>query len=108
MCGLLSGGAWGDGVKGMYDDPAKPLDCAHLFIAIDVAHFGDIEAFKRDASAAVTRVQESKRAPGVERITVPGERKWEQRRASAERVRLAPAVNEALTRLEKELGLSAE
>lgn len=104
LCGLLSGGAWGDGVNGMHTDPAIPLDCSQLFIAIDITHFSDLHRFQDMASAAVDRIHVSKRGSGVERITVPGERKWEARRANGNSVPLSPAVLDALTTLEAELG----
>jgi LDH2 family malate/lactate/ureidoglycolate dehydrogenase len=106
MCGLLSSGAWGDRVNGMYTDPAIPLDCAFLFIAIDVGHFRDLDGFKGEASAAADRVRASKRAPGVDRITVPGERKWLARQAAGDKVRLPAEVDDALTKLETELGIA--
>jgi LDH2 family malate/lactate/ureidoglycolate dehydrogenase len=106
MCGLLSGGAWGDGVKPLYGNPAEPYDCAHLFIAVDVAHFRPLTGFAADAAAAVDRVRSSARMPGVDRISAPGERKWEQRRRNADSVRLPKSVLDTLDRLAADLGVS--
>ena len=108
MCGLLSSGSWGGAIKGMHADPKVPLDCAYLFIAIDIPHFRNPDGFRREASTAADRIRASKRAPGIARITVPGERKWEARLKNAEFVSLAPAVHDALCKLEAELEISAQ
>ena len=107
MCGLLSGGATGAAVQSLYGNAGVPYDCSHLFIAIDVAHFGDPVSVRKRAAEAAERVRNSKRAPGVERVYAPGEPEWRKRQAAAGTVSLAPAVAEMLVRLAKELGVSA-
>src|SRR5262249_57603081 len=57
MCGLLAQGATGAQVRPLYGDFAVPYDCSHLFIAIDVAHFGDPAAFRAAATAAPARIR---------------------------------------------------
>ena len=47
MCGLLSQGATGSQVRPLYGDFSVPYDCSHLFIAIDVAHFCDLDWFRQ-------------------------------------------------------------
>ena len=47
LCGLLSQGASGAQVRPLYGDFSVPYDCSHLFIAIDVAHFCDLDWFRR-------------------------------------------------------------
>ncbi|NVO16213.1 MAG: Ldh family oxidoreductase [Rhodoplanes sp.] len=103
MCGLLSGGAWGEAVKPLYGDAAEPYDCAHLFIAIDVGHFGDPETFRRDAALAGERVRGSARAPGVDQVFTPGEIEWRRRQASGGRVRLPASVAATLDRLSDQM-----
>jgi LDH2 family malate/lactate/ureidoglycolate dehydrogenase len=102
---LLSAGAWGDGIKPLYGDPAEPYDCAHLFIAMNIAHFRPLTDFAAEATMAVGRVRSSARMPGVERISVPGERKWEQRQRNGDSVRLPTSVLDTLGRLAAELGV---
>src|SRR6185437_11461700 len=41
LCGVLSGGATGSAVQPLYGNASTPYDSSHLFIAIDIAHFGD-------------------------------------------------------------------
>jgi LDH2 family malate/lactate/ureidoglycolate dehydrogenase len=105
MCGLLSQGAVGAQVRPLYGDFGVPYDCSHLFIAVDVAHFCDLDAFRRQAAAAAERVRSGKRAPGVEQLFTPGEPEWRRRRRANGRVRLEPAVAAMLKRLADELGV---
>jgi len=108
MCGLLSGGAFGGGVKPLYDDPAIPYDCSHLFIAIDVGHFCEPGWFRAQAAAAAKRVREGARAPGVSEIFLPGEPEWRKRQAAQGRVQLDAAVATGLVKLAASLNVSAE
>ena len=52
LCGLLSQGASGAQVRPLYGDFSVPYDCSHLFIAIDVAHFCDLDWFRAQAANA--------------------------------------------------------
>ncbi|WP_159502014.1 Ldh family oxidoreductase [Microbacterium sp. 18062] len=70
LTGVLSGGAFGSQVKGLYGDTSVPYDCAHVFIAIDPSHIDGFEERVADLAAAVTG---SRRRPGVERLYLPGE-----------------------------------
>ena len=107
LCGLLSGGASGAGVQPLYGDPAVPYDCSHLFIAIDVAHFGDPAAIRATAAAAAERVRSGKRAPGVAQVYAPGEPEWRRHQGAEDQVHLAPAVTDMLIRMTRELRVSA-
>jgi LDH2 family malate/lactate/ureidoglycolate dehydrogenase len=77
LTGVLSGGAFGDRVQGMYADVTVPNDCAHFFLALDVAAFGDVGAFDEGISSLVAQVTEGPTAPGVERLWLPGQREEE-------------------------------
>ncbi|MNN25412.1 Ureidoglycolate dehydrogenase (NAD(+)) [compost metagenome] len=80
LCGGLSGGGTGAAVQPLYGDSARPYNCAHFFLAIDVAHFGGAGAFARTVSQAAAGVRNSHRAPGTGRIYSPGEIGWANRR----------------------------
>jgi LDH2 family malate/lactate/ureidoglycolate dehydrogenase len=107
MCGLLSGGASGSAVQPLYGEAAIPYDSSHLFIAIDIAHFGDPAVIRAAAAAAADRIRHGKRAPGVSQLLAPGEPEWRKQEAAAGQVRLSPAVAEMLTRMARELRVSA-
>jgi LDH2 family malate/lactate/ureidoglycolate dehydrogenase len=107
MCGLLAQGASGGAVRPLYGDFSVPYDCSHLFIAIDVAHFCEIETFCTAAAAAAKRIRSGARAPGVEQLFTPGELEWRKRQRANGQVRLDAPVIAMLQRYAKELGVSA-
>jgi LDH2 family malate/lactate/ureidoglycolate dehydrogenase len=108
LCGLLSQGATGAEVRPLYGDLSVPYDCSHLFIAIDVAHFGDPAWFRRHAAAAAERIRAGRRAPGVAQVMTPGEPEWRRRQRAAGRVTLDPAVVAMLRRYAGDLGVDAD
>jgi LDH2 family malate/lactate/ureidoglycolate dehydrogenase len=105
MCGLLSGGASGKDVRPLYGDPAVPYDSSHLFIAIDLAHFGDAAAMRAKAAAAAARIREGKTAPGVKQLFAPGELEWRKRQAAGGQVTLTAPVAGMLVQMAKDLGV---
>lgn len=74
LTGVLSGGGYGRHVKGLYADTAVPNNCAHFFLALDVAAFGDPAEFGQRLADLAGQVVSSDRAPGVDRVYLPGER----------------------------------
>jgi len=107
LCGMLSGGASGSAVQPLYGDASIPYNSSHLFIAIDLAYFGDRAKIRAVATAAAERLRAGARAPGVARLFTPGEPEWVKREEAAGQVMLSPAVADTLLRLAKELRVSA-
>ena len=105
MCGLLSQGATGSQVRPLYGDFNVPYDCSHLFIAICVSHFCDIDWFRQQAAAAAERIRTGQRALGVEQLFTPGEPEWRNRERSGGQVRLESSVMAMLTRIANEVGI---
>lgn len=105
LCGLLSGGAWGDRVQPLYGDPAVPYDCSHLFLALDIGHARPPEEFAEEATAAAERVRRSRPAPGTERLYAPGDPERERRTAAGGVVRLDASVVGALRRCAESVGV---
>jgi LDH2 family malate/lactate/ureidoglycolate dehydrogenase len=95
-------------VQPLYGNASTPYDSSHLFIAIDIAHFGDRVAMRAAASAAAERIRAGARAPGVARLFTPGEPEWAKRESAAGQVVLPGAVAETLLRLAKEMRVPAE
>jgi len=106
MCGLLSGGAGGDAVQPLYGDSVIPYDSSQLFIAIDVAHFGDPAIFRARAAAQGERIRTGKRAPNVAQLFTPGEPEWRRREVAAGQVTLTPVVIDMLLQMASELRVS--
>jgi len=80
LTGVLSGGAFGAGVRGLYADVSVPNDCAHCFLAIDPAPFGD--GFADRLSELAAQVSGSPTAPGVDRVLLPGQLEAERHAAA--------------------------
>jgi LDH2 family malate/lactate/ureidoglycolate dehydrogenase len=97
LTGVLAGGGFGQRVNGLYADVAVPNNAAHLFIALDVAAFASPDAFAEGVATLAAEVTGSTRAPGVERVYLPGEQAAERRAAAArDGVALDPGTVEAL------------
>lgn len=108
LCGALSGGGWGDNIEPLFGDFAKPYNCAHLFIAIDTRHFGQLEAFRSTVAAAAERVRKSAKAPGVTATFAPGEPEWRRREQNAGQISLQPAIAQALLAQARDLQIPRE
>jgi LDH2 family malate/lactate/ureidoglycolate dehydrogenase len=84
MIDFLSGALVGADM-GMAHVNKKGAKKGHLFIAIDPNILGDARTFKAAVGARIDEIKQSKKAPGVKEIRVPGERsheRLEQQRAS--------------------------
>lgn len=109
LTGVLSGGAFGAGVRGLYADVTAPNDCAHLFLALDLEAFGDRAGFEARAAELARQTTESRRAPGVDRLLLPGQ--LEAERYAAHRrdgIPVEPSVLDALARTAGELGVALD
>jgi len=97
LTGVLSGGASGSGVQGLYADLGVPNDCAHAFIAIDPTRFGDREGFLDRMDAFTQTIVTSRRRAGVDAIKLPGQVEDEAvDRAAADGILLDTAVIDQL------------
>ena len=105
LCGGLSSGAVGADVQPLYGDPAIPYRCAHFFLAINVPHLRDLDAFRDVVSAAAERVRSSQPAPGVDRVMSPGEPEWRKRQECGGKCALHRKVYDALRTCAQDLGV---
>jgi len=106
LIGLLAGPLLGAKV-------GKPLsqsvhdghyDKGDLFIAIDPSAFGDPKMFREMVEAHVVEVKNTRRAPGVEEIRVPGERSFrEKERRLREGISVGDGVWKQVSELAEEL-----
>lgn len=86
---LLSGAAYGTELGNMVDGPRAGQD-GHLFVAVNVAAFTELDVFRLRVDDVVREIRTSRRAPGVERIYSPGEIELEtERRYRVEGIPLA-------------------
>ncbi len=83
LSSMLSGAAYGTELGNMQDGPAAGRD-GHFVMALNVASFVDVNEFKARVDRAIRQVHESRRAPGVDRLWVPGEKEFETRQRNSE------------------------
>ncbi|MBV8371113.1 MAG: Ldh family oxidoreductase [Candidatus Eremiobacteraeota bacterium] len=72
LCGVLSGGAFGNGLP-RPGDPPLPGKISHFFAAFKIDGFRDPEQFKADMDKELRAFKDSAKAPGHDRIYVAGE-----------------------------------
>jgi len=72
LSGVLTGSAFGAEVGGPYQSERRS-GCGHLFIALDVASFGDPDGFARRMEQLVAEVRSVPIARGFDEVLYPGE-----------------------------------
>ena len=76
LSSMLSGAAFGSEVTHLYEDFERPQNIGHLFGALPIASFEDIGSYRRRMDKAIGELRGARKAPGVERIHMPGEREY--------------------------------
>jgi LDH2 family malate/lactate/ureidoglycolate dehydrogenase len=74
LSSMLSGAAFGSQVTHLYDDLEHPQNVGHLFGVLPVTLFEDLAVYRQRMDKAINEIRGARRAPGIERIYVPGER----------------------------------
>jgi LDH2 family malate/lactate/ureidoglycolate dehydrogenase len=105
ICGGLSDGAVGAGVRPLYGDTAEPYRCAHFFLAIHAGHFLCGDRFAMRVRDEALRVSRSKRGGGVTRVYAPGELVAAAREQSGGMCRLDAQTVAGLVAAAADLGL---
>src|SRR6187455_666613 len=110
MLGLIGGplnrAAFGRDVVDFNADDSSETNTGHFIVALDIARFLPLDAYKAEVDRHIRELKESKRLPGVEEIRMPGDRR---RQCREERLRegvplTAPLVAQ-LDKLAAELGV---
>jgi LDH2 family malate/lactate/ureidoglycolate dehydrogenase len=73
LSALLPDAAFGRDVRPMRTDFRRAQNVGHWFQAVDIGLFTSADDFRRRIDRAVDLMHSSRRAPGVDRILVPGE-----------------------------------
>ncbi|MEA4846329.1 MAG: Ldh family oxidoreductase [Clostridiaceae bacterium] len=77
MSAVLNGGSiLSTEIKDFYSDVSEQQNIGHLFGAIDISRFIGIDAFKEKMDEMINEIKNSKRAPGVDEIFLPGEHSY--------------------------------
>jgi LDH2 family malate/lactate/ureidoglycolate dehydrogenase len=79
LAGTLNGAAMGKNVIDFNHDYGSATNTGQAIVAIDVAAFGDLQAFKDRIDVLVDDLRQSRRMPHVERIWLPGEQSHAKR-----------------------------
>jgi LDH2 family malate/lactate/ureidoglycolate dehydrogenase len=107
LCGVITGGAFQDHLKGMYKYPQDPSATAHLMIALDPSAWLGRDQLKARMAEFVSTLKATPVNPGAAEILLPGELEYRtesKRRAGG--IPLPAAVYEDLTRLGNEIDRS--
>jgi LDH2 family malate/lactate/ureidoglycolate dehydrogenase len=108
LTGVLADSHYGPRVKGI-DQDAEPAGVAHSFMAIDLAAFTDVSAFKARMDAYIDEIKSSTKARGAEVIYLPGEPEWLRARERIEKgIPLHAKVAEELRAVGKDLGVPVD
>jgi LDH2 family malate/lactate/ureidoglycolate dehydrogenase len=107
LSSLLSGAAFGTELGDMEAGP-KPGRDGHFALAIRISAFADVEEFKNRVDRIIRQIHQSRRAPGVERLYVPGEIEALNRQANErDGIPLNAITLGDLRRAAQELGVDA-
>lgn len=107
LSGVLAGAAFLTGVLPPSTEQKAPSNVGHFFLAMDIAAFRDVAAFKQDMDAFIRELRQSPKATGHDHILVAGEKEYVEEQ---ERLRLGiplnPKVEADLRSLCEELGIA--
>jgi len=107
LAGTLGGAAMGKDVIDFNHDDNSVTNTGQAICAINIAAFGEVATFKAAVDTLVRDIRNSERIPGVDRISMPGERSAETRIARGrDGIPIAPALMRGLDQLASELGIA--
>ena len=107
LTGVLSGGGIMTEVPSWLFKMEEPNNVSHMFIAVDISKFMDLNGFNKRMETLVDYLHTAPKAKGTERIYYPGEMEWERYKAAQEKGLILPQdVVEALEGLQEESGIA--
>lgn len=107
LAGTLNAAAMGKEVIDFNHDQSSISNTGQAILAIDIAAFGNVEAFKARVDTLVRDLRGSHRMRGVERIWLPGEQSQAKRIAYArDGIPIAAGLTRDLNQLAAELGIA--
>lgn len=83
LAGTLNGAAFGREVVDFNADSSSPTNTGHFILALDVARFLPLAAFRAAVDAQLRSLRDTARLPGVDTIRLPGadrQRRYRERR----------------------------
>lgn len=106
---MLCDAFFGSEVTHMYNDLDRPQNIGHLFAAIPISLFEEVDRYKSRMDKAIAEVRSVKRACGADRIFLPGERELISFRACRRTgIPIASGVFKELIELGRVYGVTLE
>lgn len=106
---MLSGAAFGHDVGELYEKTTTAQNSGHLFGVLPVASFDDLDAYLDRMQKGMGDLRNAKKAAGVDRIYVPGEREYMSLLAAREKgVAIGPMVTADLQALAEQYQVNFE
>jgi L-2-hydroxycarboxylate dehydrogenase (NAD+) len=107
LAGTLNGAAMGKQVIDFNHDDTSATNTGQAIVAIDVAAFGAVQAFKDRVDTLIDELRGAGRMPNVDRIWMPGEQSAARRVEYARNgIPIAAALRHNLDRLADDLGIA--
>ncbi len=105
LSGVLAGADFGTRLTSVHD-LKQPSSVGFVMQAVDISAFAEWDDFRRDMQTLVGEILNSPRAPGVERIYLPGEIEWLKRQDRLQNgVPVPGSVLAEIRHLAQELGV---
>jgi LDH2 family malate/lactate/ureidoglycolate dehydrogenase len=109
LCGLITGGAFGPGVKSQYSDPSSRSETAHMMIAINVDCIMDRGEMRERMAEYCATIKSSPLRDSSQEMLVPGERAHRNAQAAeSSGIRLHASLYDELVALGEQLELVEE
>jgi LDH2 family malate/lactate/ureidoglycolate dehydrogenase len=106
LSAALQGGSYMKMLMGLENGKKVPYPLGHFFIAIDIAHFTELDDFKKTTGNILRELRASKKMPGHDRIYTAGEKEylvWLDRKDKG--VPLNPALQKEIKQIAEDYGL---
>lgn len=106
LSGVMTGAGVADEVTSLVEQPDKPSNVGHFFLAVDIGAITPINRFKARMDRCISKVRSCPKAVGVNRIYLPGVMEAEEEeRAKTHGVLLDEPTLESLRQLGQDLGI---
>jgi LDH2 family malate/lactate/ureidoglycolate dehydrogenase len=107
LCGILSGAQFGPHLNNMWNDFVNPQNVGHIFCAIDICKYTDVDRFKDRVEQMISEIKALPKNPGVEELFVPGEIEQRRRKERKEKgIEISDVVYQELKGLGKKYNVS--
>jgi L-2-hydroxycarboxylate dehydrogenase (NAD+) len=107
LCGALSGAAMLSEIPNWLFQPTRATNTGHAFIAIDIAHFVDVDEFLDRIEVMRSELHAVPPAAGVERVLLPGDIEAAASARRAQGLPIPPEVHADLLDLGRRYGVDA-